>query len=188
MMRQPPVLAVLFLTIARAAVAQQQEPVPELLPPPPDTRPVDEDAIHLRRTMLNVHQGLGLGMFGLALANTVVGQLNYSDKFGSAANTGRYQLAHQITAYGTLAAFTATGLLAVFAPNPLPKSGGFDRTTLHKVAMFTAAAGMATEGVLGFYTAQREGYLDQHGLATAHLVIGYVTFAALSLGVGAIVF
>ncbi len=160
----------------------------DLLAPPPPAPHVDEAALHRRRTLLNIHQAFGLGMFGLALANTVVGQLNYSDRFASGPSTGKYQLAHRITAWGTVGAFTATGLLAVFAPNPLPKTGGFDRVTVHKIAMFTAAAGMATEAALGVWTASREGYLNQPNLAAAHLAIGYATFAAISLGVGVIVF
>jgi hypothetical protein len=182
-----PVLAALLLSVARAAAAQQPLDF-ELLDNPPPPNQVDEAAIRQRRVLLNIHQGVGLGMYGLALANTVVGQLNYSDRFANGPSTGKYQLAHQITSYGTLGAFAVTGLLAVFAPNPLPKGGGFDRVSLHKWSMATATAGMAAEGVLGIWTAKREGYLNQQGLATAHLVIGYVTFAALSLGVGAIVF
>ena len=54
--------------------------------------------------------------------------------------------------------------------------------------MFTATGGMAAEAVLGLWTRSREGYLNQPDFAAAHLVIGYVTFAAISLGVGAIVF
>jgi hypothetical protein len=155
--------------------------------PAPGVR-VDQAALARRRTMLQIHQGLGLGMFAVTAANVVIGQLNYSDKFASGPNTEKYQMAHQITAYSTLVLFTATGLLAVFAPTPLPRSPGFDRTTLHKIAMGTAAAGMAAEAVLGIWTRTREGYLNQPDLATAHLIIGYATFAAMSVGLGAIVF
>jgi hypothetical protein len=118
----------------------------------------------------------------------VVGQLNYSDRFASGPSTGKYQLAHQITAYATLGAFAATGLLAVFAPNPFPRHEGFDRIALHKVSMATAAAGFAAATVLGIWTASREGYLNQPDFAAVHLALGYFTFAALSVGVGAIVF
>jgi hypothetical protein len=149
---------------------------------------VDEAAIRRRRFLLDVHAAVGLGMFALSLANTVVGQLNYSDRFASGPSTGRYQLAHQITAYGTVVAFAGTGLLALFAPTPLPKTPGFDRVTLHKLAMGAATLGMAAEVVLGIWTSSREGYLNQSNFATAHLVIGYFTFAALSLGVGTFVF
>ena len=43
--------------------------------------------------------------------------------------------------------------------------------------MFTAAAGMLAQGALGIWTKDREGYFNQRGIATAHLVIGYVTLA-----------
>ena len=33
---------------------------------------------------------------------TVVGQLNYSDRFANGPSTGRYELAHQITAYSKM--------------------------------------------------------------------------------------
>ena len=160
----------------------------ELLSESKPTLLVDEAAVRRRRLLLSVHQGLGLGMFALSLGNTILGQLNYSDRFASGPSTGRYQLAHRITAYGTLVTFARTGLLALFAPTPLPKAAGFDRVSLHKVAMGAVTLGMAAEAVLGIWTASREGYLNQPELAAAHLAIGYFTFAAISLGVGTIVF
>ena len=51
-----------------------------------------------------------------------------------------------------------------------------------------AAAGMLAQGVLGVYTSQREGYLNQEQFAKMHLAIGYGTLAAMTVGVGALVF
>ena len=189
-MAAPHARTLLFALLACALRARAQEPGDiDLLGPPKAVKPIDEDAVRRRRTMLQLHQGVGLGMFALELANTVVGQLNYSDKFAAGPNTGKYLLAHQITAYSTLVAFAGTGLLAVFAPTPIPrKPEGFDRLSLHKLSMGVATLGMASEAVLGIWAHGREGYLNQPDLAAAHLVIGYVTLAAVSLGVGAIVF
>ena len=50
------------------------------------------------------------------------------------------------------------------------------------------AATARQEQVQEFYTARREGYLDQASWARTHLVIGYITLAATYLGVGSIVF
>lgn len=158
----------------------------DLLGAPAKAHEVDEGKLELRRTMLTVHQGVGLGMFGLQLATTVVGQLNYIDKFGG-DDTNKYKQTHQILAYSTLAAFVATGALALLAPSPVKRDEGFDRVTLHKIAMFTAAGGMLAQGVLGIWTKDREGFQNQHGIATAHLVIGYVTLAAVATGIGALV-
>ena len=159
----------------------------DLLGEPAKPHAVDEHALSLRRTMLNWHQGVGLGMFALQLATTVVGQLNYNDKFGG-DNTGKYVQPHAVLAYSTVAAFVAAGTLALLAPSPLPKSEGFDRVTLHKISMFTAAGLLATQVALGVWTQSREGYLNQQSIATAHLVVGYVMLAAVATGIGALVF
>lgn len=159
----------------------------DLLGAPAPTKRVDEGALRLRRTMLTWHQGVGLGMFALQLATTAVGQLNYNDKFGG-DNTNKYVQPHAILAFSTLAAFAAAGTLALLAPSPIRHDEGFDRVKLHKLAMFTAAAGMVAQGVLGVWTQSREGYLNQQTIATAHLAIGYVTLAAVAAGVSALVF
>ena len=159
----------------------------DLLGEPAKAERVDEAALRLRRTMLNLHQGVGLGMFALQLATTVVGQLNYNDKFGG-DNTAKYVQPHAILAYSTLATFVAAGTLALFAPSPLRKSEGFDRVSLHKLAMYGAAAGMLAQGILGVVTKSREGYQNQKSIGTAHLVVGYATLAAVATGVGALIF
>ncbi len=159
----------------------------DLLGAPTKPPAVDEGALRLRRSMLTWHQGVGLGMFALQLATTIVGQLSYDDKF-LGDNTGKYVQPHAVLAFSTLAAFAAAGALALLAPSPLEKHEGFDRVALHKIAMFTAAAGMVAQGVIGVWTQSREGYLNQQSIGTAHLVIGYVTLAAVATGIGALVF
>jgi hypothetical protein len=153
--------------------------------PPPET--ADAGKMRLRRKLLTVHQGIGLGLLGLQLGTTVVGQLNYSDRFGGGPDTGRYRLAHKTLAYSTLGVFAVNGVLALLAPSPnTPRK--LDRVQIHRYAMLAAAAGMLTQGILGIYTRERIGRLDQDELATAHLVVGYATLAALLTGVGALVF
>jgi hypothetical protein len=176
-----------------AAKPAEQAPSPgslefDLLGAPPPQPQVDEGALRLRRTMLTLHQGIGFGLVALQLATTIVGQLNYSDRFANGPSTGKYQLTHAALAYSTLVVFAGDGLLALLAPAPPEKREGLDRVTLHKIAMLTAAAGMVAEGVLGVATTQREGYLNQPSFATAHLVVGYVTLAAVLSGVGVLVF
>jgi hypothetical protein len=151
--------------------------------PPPE--PADSGALRLRRRMLGVHQGIGLGLIGLQLATTAVGQLNYSDRFGG-PDTARYKLSHQALAYTTLGVFAVNGAVALLAPSAkAPRR--LDRVMVHRIAMLTAAAGMAAQAVLGIQTRNRVGRLDQERLATVHLAIGYTTLAAVLAGVGAIV-
>lgn len=156
--------------------------------PPKPQAPAEDPALKRRRKMLNLHQGFGIGLLGLQLATTVVGQLNYDDKFG-VDNTGRYKESHKLLAYADLAAFAVTGTLALLAPTDKgAKHSGLDRVTTHKIGMALATVGMVTAGVLGVQTARREGYLDQKDYGRAHLVVGYATLAAMGVAVGALVF
>jgi hypothetical protein len=155
---------------------------------PPADAP-DQQALRTRRKMLTWHQGLGLGLVGLQVATTVVGQLSYDDKFHgtSPANTNRYRISHALLAYSTLGVFAVNGAVALLAPSPLRRLD-FDRVMVHRIAMGTAAVGMVAQAVYGIHTAGREGYLDQRRIARTHLVLGYGTLAATLIGVGAIAF
>jgi hypothetical protein len=151
---------------------------------------IDDAAMKRRRTMLDLHQRIGLGLVALQAGTTLVGQLNYSDKYGGTSPpvTGRYELSHTVLAYSTLGVFAVNGAIALLAPGSQVKKEKWDRTTVHKVGMALAAAGMLAQGVVGIYADRREGRLDQERIATTHLVIGYATLVAVGVGVGAIVF
>jgi hypothetical protein len=161
----------------------------DLLGEAPKTQvPVEDRSMRMRRRMLTLHQASGIGLLGVQVATTVVGQLNYNDKFGI-DNTARYKLTHQVLAWTNLAAFALTGGIALFAPSKKgPQKGGVDRITVHKIAMAVATAGMLAQGLLGIQTARREGYLDKQDYGRAHLAVGYATLAAMGVGVGVIVF
>lgn len=190
------------LAVVLAAASQEQEPKADapsppaappsldfdLLPEPSPVAPNPADgSMRLRRKMLRLHQGIGLGLLGLQLSTTAVGQLNYSDRFGG-PSTARYQATHAALAYATLGAFALNGAIALLAPRPPGRtSQGVDRVTVHKLGMLAAAAGMVAQGALGIYTREREGYLDQQRYAQAHLAIGYATLAAVAVAVGALV-
>lgn len=157
-------------------------------PPPPQVK-IDDEAMKRRASMLGVHQKLGLGLAALTLATTVVGQLNYSDKYGSNAPvTGRYEATHTVLAFTTLGVFAVDGTIALLAPGNPVKKEKFDRVTLHKVGMALATAGMIAQGVVGVYADQQEGRIDQAQIAKTHLVIGYATLATMAVAIGALVF
>jgi len=182
--RQPPPL--------RLALAAQKDPSLDfdlLGKPKAPALAIDEAAMKRRRWMLSLHQNAGIGLMALELATTVVGQLNYLDKYGSNAPvTARHELSHAILAYTTLGAFAVNGTVALLAPSAPKKKDAFDRMTIHKAGMAVAAAGMLAQGVVGIYTDRREGRLNQPDAARVHLVIGYVTLAAMTTAVGALVF
>lgn len=162
----------------------------DLLGKPPPVRLEDETRMRRRRSMLNWHQGIGMGLVALQLGTTVVGQLDYSDKYASdPAQTGRYELSHSVLAYTTLGVFAVNGAIALLAPRPKASPRrGFDRVWVHRLGMLAATAGMLSQGALGVYTDQREGRLDQAKYARTHLVLGYATAAAVGVAVGALVF
>jgi hypothetical protein len=155
---------------------------------PPPAPSASDRRMARRRWMLDTHQLVGIGLLASQVGTTVVGQLNYNDKFGD-SNTNRYKLSHAVLSYTTLGLFVANGGLGLFAPSPPAKvSRGLDRVTLHKIAMYTAAAGMAAQAGLGLYTQARDGYQNQQDIGRIHLAVGYATMAAVAAGVGVLVF
>jgi hypothetical protein len=146
-----------------------------------------ETKARLRRRMLTAHQAFGFATLALLASTVVIGHLNYHDLYESEAS-GRFATPHLVLASTTTLAFTTTGMLALFAPNPYPKKIGLDTALLHKVSMALATAGMLAQVVLGPIASFRQGNLDQRQLAQTHLGIGYATFAFMATGVIAYVF
>ena len=184
----PPPIAVVPLPDAEPAPSAGSLDFDLLGAPAPTAPAVSDGAIKTRRVMLQLHQGLGIGMLAATLGTVVFGQLSYSDRFAG-GSTGRFQTVHSVFAYTSFSMFVITGALAIFAPSPYEKNAlGLDRITLHRIGMYGAAAGMIAQIVLGILTTQHEGYAAQQGLAEAHLGVGYATAALMAVGVGALVF
>jgi len=188
--------------------SQQTPPAPSTPPPPPEGRPApspnqdfdllppqkapDEATkqrdlelmqdLERRRTMLQLHQIGGYATLATVTAAVVLGQINYLDKYAGGGDTGKWVTPHEIAAITAATVFTATGLLAVFAPSPLEKPVRMDTATLHKIAMAVATAGFVAQVVLGPITASKEGQLSQRDFALAHQIIGYTTLAATYTG------
>jgi hypothetical protein len=148
-----------------------------------------ESEVRIRRRMLQWHQALGIATTILMAGTVITGQLNYSDRYGGGTSTGRYEIWHTSFEAATVVSFTGDALLALFAPVPFPKHPkGVDTILIHKIAMFTTAAGFLAEIPLGIYTVSQEGHINQATFATTHLIIGYITAAALVAGVSALFF
>jgi hypothetical protein len=167
----------------------------DLLPPekPPDAAAEARQrdlsrSLALRRTLLRLHQFGGFVTLGAMTATTIVGQLNYDDKYGGGGDTGKYRSAHQVLAYGTAGIFAATGLLALFAPSPFEKQLRLDTATLHKASMLVATFGLVAQVVLGIVTSGSEGKISQRDLARAHQIVGYTTLAATATGFAVLTF
>lgn len=160
----------------------------DLLGEASEVKPVDTSAVATRRLMLNVHQGLGIGLVIATVSLCVLGQLSYADRFGG-GDTGQWEQPHAIAAYSTVGLFAATGIAAAFAPHPYAvESDGLDRTLLHKIGLTVAAVAMVSATVMGLKTAGREGLLDHRSYAQAHLAVSYTALAAMLGSVAVLVF
>jgi hypothetical protein len=165
----------------------------ELLPPvePPNAKRVLvlEHEAHIRRSMIQWHVGLGIATTLLLAATVIAGQLDYTDRFSGGTSTGQYEAWHTSFEAVATTTFAVDGLLALFAPVPYAKADhSVSSLTIHKLAMLTATVGFASEVPLGILTVAREGYTNQPTLALVHLIVGYVTAAAVTAGVSALAF
>lgn len=193
------------LELTLAASPPTQGPAPDLSTPAPAPSldfdllapaagvaavdPAQEKAVDRRRSMLKVHQGLGIATVATLAATSVVGQLDFNDRFRGGGDTGQYHTAHKALAYGSAALFTTAGLLAVLAPEPYAKKGGrADTATVHKWAMGVATAGMVAQIALGIAARGKAGTTQERDIAAAHQIIGYTTLGATTVGAAVLFF
>lgn len=165
----------------------------ELLEPAPDAAAAPDPAfqrrVERRRTMLKVHQGLGIATWTALAATSVVGQLHFDDRFRGGGDTGRYRDAHRALAYTSASLFATAGLLAVLAPEPYQKRGArLDTATIHKVSMGVATAGMVAQVILGMAARGKAGSTRERDLAVTHQAVGYATLGAMTVGTVALFF
>ncbi len=161
----------------------------DLLPPPKPPSPAEaararklEEELRERRSLLQIHQGLGFALLGAMATTTVLGQLEYADKYGGGGDTGKWHASHQIASYATAGIFAGAGLVALLAPAPTARPGRVDTAVLHRIAMAIATAGMVAQIALGIASARSEGRLAQRDYAVAHQITGYATVAATATG------
>lgn len=192
----------------QAAASKKEKPAPEdaptaedpsldfdLLEPAAPPAAIDTKAdealerqVNQRRTMLTVHQALGIATWTGLLATEVVGQLELNDKYRGGGDPERLAELHLGLALGTTVLFSSVALLGVLAPVPFKRKEGFSTVSLHKLMMAVATAGMLTQVGLGLYTNSREGNLDQRAFAQAHQIVGYTTLGAMTVGAVSLVF
>jgi hypothetical protein len=192
----------LRLALAEQPAPAQPAPSPAPAPAPADDfdllpkekvpdAAVQQELIHkleLRRKMLQLHQLGGFVTLGLMGTTVVLGQLNYSDKYGGGGDTERFMVWHRWLGISTAVVFAATGALAVFAPSPLEKPVRLDTATVHKIALAIASAGIVAQIILGPVIASKQGQLSQRDFALAHQIVGYTTLVATAAGAVAFTF
>jgi hypothetical protein len=173
---------------AQAAPADDFDLLPKAKVPDAATQKALTQKLELRRKMLQLHQLGGFVTLGLMGTTVVLGQLNYSDKYGGGGDTERFMVWHRWLGISTAVVFAATGALAVFAPSPLEKPVRLDTATVHKIALAIASAGIVAQIILGPVIASKQGQLSQRDFALAHQIVGYTTLVATAAGAVAFTF
>ncbi len=182
---------------ADAPVQQAEEPSMDfdLLEPsttaaeaPVQVDPELERAIARRRTMLSIHQGLGIAMAATLAATVVVGQLNFNDRYRGFGDTGKYEGWHTGLVVASSTLFVGTGLLGVLAPSPSRRSSAGTPSPSTKSSWPWPLPACSPRWCWARLTDTREGKLSQVDLATAHQALGYATMGAVTAGALMIVF
>jgi hypothetical protein len=136
----------------------------------PLTPEVRKSELGLRRTMLTIHQ---IGGF-VTLASMVTAAY-----FGQQIIDGNngYRRNHQIAVATTIAAYSATGLLAIFSPPPMIRRDEISTITVHKTLAWVHFLGMVTTPILGGMINRHADYYQR---AHIHQISAYITTAALA--------
>ncbi|MGE0792500.1 MAG: hypothetical protein AB7S26_42915 [Sandaracinaceae bacterium] len=179
------------------------EPEPE----PTNTQGGDDEELAeqlaLRRDLRIPHIIAGNAFFGSMTGTFLFGWLHFNDLYGwsgNPADTGcarhdtivgedfcsdeSFALPHFIGSITATTAYTTAFILSLFMPDPLGLAdAGGDRATwlsIHRVMRWGVLGLLVAQMTLGFVTAIVEtgNFADQRALATAHLVLGNVTYAA----------
>ncbi|NBD12718.1 MULTISPECIES: hypothetical protein [Corallococcus] len=147
-----------------------------------------EGQLKTRRTMLKLHQGLGLAMAGGLTAATVLGQIQFNRSFRGHGDDRSLLAWHRGVVIGTSVLFATVATLGVLAPDPVERAFQWDTVTFHKIFMSLATAGMITQAVLGILATDSYGELREPKLATAHQVVGYATLGCVAAGIVTLTF
>lgn len=94
----------------------------------------------------------------------------------------RYQ--HLVSASFTTLSYATTRTIAALMPDPYNAGEGDDTSAkklrIHRALSWVHLVGMIAMPILGFATSMTDDPGKQKTLATAHLITGYTTFAAVS--------
>jgi hypothetical protein len=168
-------------------------PLPE--PPPPEVR-------RPRGPLRTVHFWAGVTTWISLAATTTIGTMRYANVvgFGEAncapegspilgrsygCGTG-LRTQHLVSASFTTASYITTRTLAALMPDP-----GYEpspRLRLHRALSWVHLAGMIAMPILGFATSGSSDPGTRDALATAHLLVGYSTLAAVTTAGALMVF
>ena len=131
-----------------------------------------QNELRVRRTMLKMHQYLGIA---------TVATMGVSLYFGEKIKSGHYEYIDEMDTYGTLAAglYGTTALLQLLSPPPLvirKSTGGWSSIRVHKTLAYFHFSGMIATAVTGVALGREGDYTKM----TPHQVSAYFTTVTLA--------
>ena len=154
--------------------------------------PLTEDGrdkeMHLRRTMLTLHQVGGFATLAAMLATVAVGQVIYNDYPGR-ASSGMNNLKSTL-GWTTVWMYFGTASLSVFTPPPLVRHNEWSTISTHKLLATIHFTGMIVTPILASYIGgeRRPGSTISRNAETAHMISGYATTAAFAAAMMVVTF
>ncbi len=127
--------------------------------------------IKLRRTLLTIHQTLGILTWFSMAATVTAGQLWLDGKLDSPS-------LHRTLKYPTIIGYSLTGLLSVITPPPIERRREFSTISFHKTLAWLHFAGMVATPILGRLILSSTDYYKS---ARFHQIVGYSTFTVFSI-------
>jgi hypothetical protein len=148
------------------------------------------------------HRSFGITTWISLAATTTIGTIRYANVIGfgeplcapgGSPIFGRtwgcgdgLQIQHLVSASFTTGSYITARTLAALMPDP-----GYERSPrlrLHRALSWVHLAGMVAMPILGFATSATDDPEAREQLATAHLIVGYSTFATLSVAAAVMTF
>jgi hypothetical protein len=154
----------------------------------------DQGHARARGPLRNWHKWFGVTTWISLAATATIGTFRYANVVGfgeplcAEGNTpifGRdygcgdgLRVHHLVSASFTTASYVTTRTLALLMPEPEYERP--ERVKIHRALSWVHLAGMVAMPILGFATSAADDPETREALATAHLLVGYGTLAAVS--------
>lgn len=197
------VATVALMTVNGPALPPRWQPLSSLVPltiPAAASTDDERKAEGRRRASLRtLHRAFGITTWVSLGFTNAIGTARYANVIGfgeplcsegspilgrtwGCGNGLKYQ--HLVSASFTTASYATTRILAALMPDPYGAGEGDDphakKVRLHRALSWVHLAGMIAMPILGLATSMTDDPDKRSALATAHLITGYATFAAVS--------
>lgn len=196
----------LFVGPARAEPLESWRPLSAIAPAPAsdDAEQQKKEDARKRASLRTLHRAFGITTWISLAATNTLGTMRYANVIGfgdplcdpggspvlgrswGCGDGLKYQ--HLVSASFTTLSYATTRTIAALMPDPYNAADSNPNLKWHRRLSWVHLVGMIAMPVLGFATAATDDEGTRKTLATAHLITGYTTFAAVSTAAVLMVF